>query len=406
MNSASLIRRLVIPGVVLIVTAACGRADATEPEKLSVPFGRLKTVVLEGTPYNRGLVHGKTLKEEINALVALWKVDLTHRYQMPADAFIKKFVSHSQYLAAMTKWTPDLVEEVKGIADGAGIAFETMLVFQWIDEDWAQGKNVVADRCSGIGVGRRGARSAMIAQNLDMPGLYDGYQVILHVKDPDSDLESFVYTIAGVIAADGMNNHAIGVCVNTLLQLDNCRDGLPVACVVRGILAQKTEDAAIRFLQEVKHASGQNYIIGGPERTYSFECSSHKVSRFVPEGTSDLVWHTNHVLANDDYSPRYREYIKSQKNGIKGPTNSEIRLKCVSTRALQHPTNLDVDAIKSILKSQDPVEHPVSGPLRDKDSSFTFGSLIMVLSETPELHVAPGPPHVVPYQVLRFTPFQ
>ena len=119
-------------------------------------LGRLKIVVLEGTPYNRGLVHGKTLKEDISSLVAKWKEHLTHTYELPADAFIKKFVSHTQYLAAMKKWTPDLVDEVQGIADGAGIDFDTMLVFQWVDEYWAQGKNVVADRCSGIGVGRRG----------------------------------------------------------------------------------------------------------------------------------------------------------------------------------------------------------------------------------------------------------
>ena len=140
----------------------------------------------------------------------------------------------------------------------------------------------------------------------------------------------------------------------------------------------------------MKHASGQNYIIGGPERAYSFECSSHKVSRFIPEEAADLVWHTNHALANDDYSPGYREYIKNQKNGSKGPTNSEIRLECVRHRALEQPSNLDVDVIKSILKSQDPVEHPVSGPLMDKNSAYTFGSVIMVLSEKPELHVAPG----------------
>ena len=242
----------------------------------------------------------------------------------------------------------------------------------------------------------------MIAQNLDMTGFYDGYQVILHVKHRDSDLESFVCTIAGVIATNGMNSHAIGICCNTLLQLDNCRDGLPVACVIRGVLAQKTEDAAITFLHDVKHASGQNYIVGGPERAYSFECSSQKVSRFIPAEAADVVWHTNHPLANDDYSPWYREYRKTQNDAGKGPTNSEIRLECVRSRALEHPSNLDVDAIKSILKSQDNIQHPVSGPLKDKNSAYTFGSMIMVLSEKPELHVAPGPPHVVPYQVLRF----
>ena len=399
---ASHVRLLGIAGVISIIVGAGLHAAESEPDRLPVASGKLKIVVLQGTPYERGFVHGKTLKDDINSLVVLWKEHLTQSYQVPADEFIKKLVSHSQYLAAMKKWTPDLVEEVKGLAAGAGIDFDTMLVFQWIDEYWAQGKNVAADRCSGIGVGRRRSRPAMIAQNLDMTGFYEGYQVILHVKHHDSDLESFVYTIAGVIATNGMNNRAIGVCCNTLLQLDSCRDGLPVACIVRGVLAQKTEDAAIKFLHDVKHASGQNYIIGGPERAFSFECSSHNVSRFVPKEAGELVWHTNHPLANEDYSAWYREYIKNQKNGSEGPTNSEIRLECVRRRALEHPSDLDVDAIKSILKSQDNAQHPVSGPLKDKNSSYTFGSVIMVLSDTPELHVAPGPPHVVPYQVLRF----
>ena len=272
-----------------------------EPDRSPVASGKLKIVVLQGTPYERGFVHGKTLKDDINSLVVLWKEHLTDSYQIPADEFIKKFVSHSQYLAAMKRWTPDLVEEVKGLAAGAGIDFDTMLVFQWIDEYWAQGKEVAADRCSGIGVGRRAAPRGD-RQNLDMTGFYEGYQVILHVKHHDSDLETFVCTIAGVIATNGMNNHAIGICCNTLLQLDSCRDGLPVACIVRGVLAQKTEDAAIKFLHDVKHASGQNYIIGGPERAFSFECSSHKVSGLFRKrpatwsGTPTIRWPTRITL--------------------------------------------------------------------------------------------------------------
>ena len=153
----NLVRMLTIHGVLLFVFFG-GCAVGTEPEQLPAPLGRLKAVVLDGTPYHRGLIHGKTLKEDISSLVAQWKENLTHSYEIPADAFIKKFVSHTQYLAAMKKWTPDLVEEVKGLADGAGIDFDTMLVFQLIDEYWAQGKNVAANRCSGIGVGRRGSR--------------------------------------------------------------------------------------------------------------------------------------------------------------------------------------------------------------------------------------------------------
>ena len=81
---------------------------------------------------------------------------------------------------------------------------------------------------------------------------------------------------------------------------------------------------------------------------------------------------------------------RAKRTGSERPTNSEIRLECVRRRALEHPSDLDVDAIKSILKSQDNAQHPVSGPLIDKNSSYTFGSVIMVLSDTARVARRPG----------------
>jgi hypothetical protein len=372
------------------------------PVEAPKPQGKLKIIVLEGAPYSRGVHYGTAVKDEIHHYLRLWKANLQQSYKMEADAFIKKFLARTDYVSAMKKWTPDLLEEVRGIADGAGVDFGTMLVYQWVDEYWVQGESVAAEHCSGLGVGRRGARPAMIAQNLDIEGFNDGFQVILHVKHQDSDLESFVFTPAGLIGANGMNNHAVGICANTLAQLDNCRDGLPVACVIRGALAQKTTRDAIAFLEQVKHASGQNYIIGGPDLPYSFECSAHKVSRFQPSAGSDVVWHTNHPLANDDYHSWYRSFREKNKNNPKSATDSEVRLECVKNRLEKIGGTVDIEAIKSILKSRDPDNHPVCRPLKNRSAPYTFGSLIMVLSDKPELHVAPGPPDVVPYQVLRF----
>jgi hypothetical protein len=173
-----------------------------------------------------------------------------------------------------------------------------------------------------------------------------------------------------------------------------------VACVIRGVLAQKTIDAAVDFLNQVKHASGQNYVLGGPENVYSFECSHQKVCRYIPTDSHDLVWHTNHPLANDDYDAKYQEAIKRAK--FKHPTNSETRFQCVQSRLQKAGEATDVDAIKSILTSHDSPQHPVCRPLNTPSGVFTFGSTIMVLSGTPELHIAPGPPDVVPYQVLSF----
>ena len=81
---------------------------------------------LNGTAYENGLQHGKLLQMEINELVDLWKQDLEESYQMPADTFINIFLDSTNYIPSIEKWTPELLDEVKGISKGSGIDFNTM----------------------------------------------------------------------------------------------------------------------------------------------------------------------------------------------------------------------------------------------------------------------------------------
>src|SRR5262245_19473286 len=97
----------------------------------------VRIVVLEGSPYDRRLTQGRTLKKEINEVVGKWKAHLEADYKMKADGFIEQFFKKTDFLPAIKKWTPDLLDEVRGIADGAGIDFNTMLLFQLPDEEWA-----------------------------------------------------------------------------------------------------------------------------------------------------------------------------------------------------------------------------------------------------------------------------
>ncbi len=372
--------------------------DSERPKTGQAPR-KLRVLVLEGTPRQRGLAHGKALQKQIHQVLKLWKAELAATYKMDADAFIQCFVKKTDYLSAMKKWTPDLVEEIEGIAEGAGVDFPTLYVFQLVDEVWAAGPEVVANQCSSLGFSRNKTQPSIIAQNLDLPPFYDGFQLVLHIKSSDSDLESFVLTVPGLIALNGVNNKSVGVCCNTLLQLSYCRDGLPVACVVRGVLQQRSEKEAADFLHKVKHASGQNYILGGPDRALDLECSASKISPFVPKGQQGIVWHTNHPLVNDDYTARYR--LQKEKNEVSPKEeNTRARLACLEQRLGKKAADLDL--IKSTLAARDSDAYPVSRAL-GKQYAFTFAATIMVLSAEPEFHVAPGPPHLTAYQRLAFS---
>ena len=201
-----------------------------------------------------------------------------------------------------------------------------------------------------------------------------------------------------------MNSRSIGVCVNTLLQLRPRRSGLPVAFVVRGLLERKTLEEAIGFLRDVEHASGQNYILGGPAAIYDFECSAGKVTRFIPEGRAGVVYHTNHPLANDDYTERYRRTLEGGEKNDRGDVNSIARFQALQNRLTGDSLETGLGAIRSALASRDSAEFPICRPYTSRDAGFTFGSTIMVLSGSPEFRVAAGPPDKAMYRSFSFAP--
>ena len=395
-NRRGFIRRFLGAGFACCV----GGGHTALAEALKEPT-RLRVVTLEGSPSECGLTHGKSLKTAIHALLKVWKADLAERYRMDADAFIKKFLERTNYLPALKKWTPELIEEIGGIALGADVDFDTMLVFQLIDEYWVHGSSIAQEHCSSLGIRRRGDQPSVVAQNMDLEGFRDAFQTVLHIKQAGSGVEQLVLTHAGLIGLNGMNSRSLGICCNTLNQLVPCADGLLVACVVRGVLQQQNEEAALKFLRTVKHASGQNYVLGGPAKVYDLECSAGKVESFAPNTWPEGVWHTNHPLSNDDFTPKYRELLEKRATE-NAPDNSAVRLQSLQRHLAQDAQTGRLELIRSTLAATDSVENPVCVPYKNKKDSFTFASTIMVLSGTLEFHVAPGPANIYPYQAHFF----
>src|SRR6266850_2592278 len=80
--------------------------------------GQIKLVKLSGTAYQRGHQHGKQLKMEIAAILFKWKNTIRQDMKRDADSVITEFLATTDFKPAILQWTPDLMEEVKGIAEG------------------------------------------------------------------------------------------------------------------------------------------------------------------------------------------------------------------------------------------------------------------------------------------------
>lgn len=376
-------------------------AQAT-PSKRKVPV-----IELKGNGYQRGLYHGKVLKKEIAEVFGKWKEDIASSAKQNADSAILQFYSSTNFVPAIKKWTPGIYDEIKGISDGSGQSFTDVFCFQLVDELWVyidKLQNQINHHCSAIGVAATASNPANIAQNNDLETFRNGFQILLHIPSNNNEPEQYILSCAGLIALLGINSEGIGVCLNTLMELEASTDGLPVACVVRGILTKQTRESALYFLQTVKHASGQNYILGAVDSVYDFEASASKVVRFLPDaGNYSVVYHTNHAFANDDIKPWHKESHQRQLTGNSADDNSVIRFASLKSRLNLSQSGISEDVIKQTLKSKDDRKNQVCRSINNEFSGFTFSSVVLTLGKSPNIQLTYGPPDQAEYILHSFS---
>lgn len=243
----------------ILMLTICINSFSQQPEIELSKTINVPVIELQGNGHQRGLQHGKILKKEIAAIFFKWKNGIQDNTKQNADTVITAFLKTTNFEPAIRKYTPEIYEEIKGIAAGSGQSFQDVLCFQLVDEFWVyidRLHNIKKHHCSDIGVAATSSHPAYVSQNMDGESYMNGYQILLHIAPTAKEPEQYVLSCSGLVALNGVNSKGIGLCMNTLMDLTASVDGLPVACIVRGVLAQKDGASALKFLKTVPHASG------------------------------------------------------------------------------------------------------------------------------------------------------
>lgn len=366
--------------------------DSKNDQILDTTYSNLPILHLNGTPYENGFQHGRIMKSRIVELVSLWKNDIEKRYQISADRFITIFLDSTDYIPSIKKWTPDLLEEIKGISAGSGIDFNTIFAFQLIDEIWTNARLInIPHHCTSVGINnyKKDGSPNYIAQNVDITRFYHGFEILLDIKDKNTDSRKLVTTFAGYIGANGLNKH-IGITENSLSDLKSSLNGLPVCCIARGVLEKTSFEEAIDFIKTIKHASGQNYIVGSNHDIISLECASDLITEYWPDSTRNYTFHANRPLTNNSYHPFYLAYLKTLYGSIPESISfSDQRLESIKNIILNNQ-HISLETIKDALSKK-----PIC-------NSNTFVSTIMEFGNGySELRISPGKPDSTEYIVFR-----
>jgi len=333
-----------------------------------------------GTPAQRGETHGEHLRGLIAEGLGRWADSIGATHGLHPNDYIAAFVAGTDYLPSIRRWTPDLLEELKGIARGSGHPWEWIYAFNLLDEEWTWAKKKdqeLPPGCTAVGFAADG-KSPILAQTMDIPSLFDGSQAVLNHQAVDGR-RTYVFTYAGMIGLTGCNSDGVAVVVNNLDVLPTSPTGLPVAFVLRGILQQKRLDDAVNFVQEVPHATGQHYGIGSPAGLASLEGWGGGVARQDELGAR--LTHTNHPLmsqhARDDAEQTYQR------------SRSRERLSYVERAST---VDRDVAGVQELLCDR---SVPVS--LSAERFFMTFGAVVYECDTPARMWLAPGPPHETPF---------
>jgi len=291
---------------------------------------------------------------------------------MPAADYERVFLGSTDFLPAIERHVPDLLEELRGIAEGAAQPFETVLVRNLMDEEWWFGGAAERDACTVVGRAANGYGATLLAQNMDLPALMDGDQAVLRIR-PREGAEQVVLTAAGMLGLNGANAAGVGLCANSLDTLRHSDQGLPVAFVIRGALAARDADAAVGFVRGVPHASGQHYAIAERRSITSLECSGEGVTTVAHDG---LVAHANHPLTSTDVDDAIRAPAAERENSEARQRFAEEMVGAIE----------DVERCKSVLADR-------TVPLCVVRAEWmTFGAIVMEVGERTQVSIAPGPP--------------
>ncbi|MFB7516717.1 C45 family autoproteolytic acyltransferase/hydolase [Streptomyces sp. NPDC056144] len=193
---------------------------------------------------------------------------------------------------ATRAWAPDLVEEMEGVAEGAGVPFTTIAALNARTEILAEAGAPRAGECSTLV--DTAAGPALGGQCWDWhEELADAW----HPQTVGGDLRAFAgITEHGILAKIGVNDAGVGVLFNILGHTDDAATGVPVHLVARQVLGTAGSFAeAVGILTGAPVSASTVITVVTADRAASVELAPGGSAVVAPDERGRLV-RTNHFL--------------------------------------------------------------------------------------------------------------
>jgi isopenicillin-N N-acyltransferase-like protein len=228
---------------------------------------------------------------EVARIEASWRALKVDRLPSREDLMARAL----RFLPALNAFAPHLVEEIRGIADGARLPFAEVLLVNVRSE--VMGIAETESLCTSFALGRSATANATVlaGQNLDQNPLNRDLLIVLHVE-PERGPSIIMCSFAGLVGYPGINSAGVSFFQNALSTPTWWAAGMPHYLLKRVLLEQGDIAGCLAVASAAKVCSSGNYVLtDGSGRLVDVELTPEGIE--LVEADDDIIVHANHFVS-------------------------------------------------------------------------------------------------------------
>lgn len=328
------------------------------------------------TPYERGRQYGEKAEPAIKSAIDDYRLIFAETSDRSWGQIAERALRN---LPLIEESMSDLLEEARGIADGAGVTLGDIMV---LNCRYELSKFPKGRECTTAAVLPEAARDGKmyLAKNWDYRvGIID-HIVVLRLSEPDGTVVIGLAE-AGQLVRDGMNSHGLALVNNNLQSIyDGADPGVPSCFLRRKVLQCASFEEGEALIRGFARSVSCNMMLASGDERRAADFEVYPGGTDVIHPREGILTHANHFVVQPEIhaltrSPR-DERLRELLEQKRGEIDVECFERCFSDHA-NYPQAL--------------CRHPNDAGLRLGLRATTVACEIFDLDER-VFHVCAGPP--------------
>ncbi len=300
-------------------------------------------VHVKGSHLQMGQQIGEAMRDQVQLSVENARRLIDETYDTFELDWKGALIQAKKYLPFAQERYPQYVDEMLGMAQGAGVSADDLAVLNAMEAVTMDALHLTKCTSMAVSEERTADGHVLAAHNEDWLPEDEANVYLIHAE-PEKDPPFLAMTYGGLLPNIGINAYGIAQFCDSVHPTDS-RIGLPRIFVSRAVLSAANPETAIRYMLVSQRAAGYNHLLVHESgELYSIEVSARRFA--IHYGENGQIVHTNHFLDSkmqqiedepDELIATRVRYFRTQRLLAQTPRHTIRTLQAIQRDHLNFP---------------------------------------------------------------------